>query len=124
MTAAPLALEDCTELAVLERSGMVESRHLGAAIVLAPDGSQQRMLGDADALVYPRSSLKPLQALAVLRSGVDLDGEQLVLATASHAGTDAHQRVAAEILDRKSTRLNSSHVRISYAVFCLKKKKK
>src|SRR3989442_10019875 len=29
-----------------------------------------------------------------------------------------------EIQDRKSTRLNSSHVRISYAVFCLKKKKK
>src|SRR3989442_9975842 len=29
-----------------------------------------------------------------------------------------------ETLDRKSTRLNSSHVRISYAVFCLKKKKK
>src|SRR3989442_3327322 len=29
-----------------------------------------------------------------------------------------------EISDRKSTRLNSSHVRISYAVFCLKKKKK
>src|SRR5690554_7019990 len=29
-----------------------------------------------------------------------------------------------KILDRKSTRLNSSHVRISYAVFCLKKKKK
>src|SRR3989442_12020994 len=28
------------------------------------------------------------------------------------------------MLDRKSTRLNSSHVRISYAVFCLKKKKK
>src|SRR5436305_6452894 len=34
----------------------------------------------------------------------------------------ARQAVAAE--DRKSTRLNSSHVRISYAVFCLKKKKK
>src|SRR5439155_16967988 len=30
----------------------------------------------------------------------------------------------APILDRKSTRLNSSHVAISYAVFCLKKKKK
>src|SRR5690554_7307408 len=28
------------------------------------------------------------------------------------------------LIDRKSTRLNSSHVRISYAVFCLKKKKK
>src|SRR3989442_12075289 len=32
-------------------------------------------------------------------------------------------RVGQEIGDRKSTRLNSSHVRISYAVFCLKKKK-
>src|SRR6266498_4387165 len=31
--------------------------------------------------------------------------------------------VAQLFLDRKSTRLNSSHVRISYAVFCLKKKK-
>src|SRR5690606_40816026 len=29
----------------------------------------------------------------------------------------------ANVLDRKSTRLNSSHVKISYAVFCLKKKK-
>src|SRR3989442_8680173 len=36
------------------------------------------------------------------------------------AGRD--ERVA--LADRKSTRLNSSHVRISYAVFCLKKKKK
>src|SRR5690348_17400033 len=32
--------------------------------------------------------------------------------------------VDAELLDRKSTRLNSSHPSISYAVFCLKKKKK
>src|SRR5690606_40008954 len=33
-------------------------------------------------------------------------------------------RLAIEKIDRKSTRLNSSHVQISYAVFCLKKKKK
>src|SRR5256885_11365381 len=33
-------------------------------------------------------------------------------------------RVVAAVLDRKSTRLNSSHLVISYAVFCLKKKKK
>src|SRR3989442_6735142 len=32
-------------------------------------------------------------------------------------------RLARQAVDRKSTRLNSSHVRISYAVFCLKKKK-
>src|SRR5437870_5055967 len=34
------------------------------------------------------------------------------------------ERKASIVLDRKSTRLNSSHVAISYAVFCLKKKKK
>src|SRR5256885_8641936 len=34
-----------------------------------------------------------------------------------------HQDVLAELVDRKSTRLNSSHLVISYAVFCLKKKK-
>src|SRR5690554_7250692 len=39
-------------------------------------------------------------------------------ARAFHFGT------ADTTVDRKSTRLNSSHVRISYAVFCLKKKKK
>src|SRR3712207_8011959 len=34
-----------------------------------------------------------------------------------------HRRVGEERLDRKSTRLNSSHANISYAVFCLKKKR-
>src|SRR5437667_403306 len=34
-----------------------------------------------------------------------------------------HEQSRATILDRKSTRLNSSHITISYAVFCLKKKK-
>ena len=42
-------------------------------------------------------------------------GRKLVLGVGAHSD---------EILDRKSTRLNSSHVVISYAVFCLKKKKK
>src|SRR5690606_39915033 len=40
---------------------------------------------------------------------------------ACHYASAANQ---AEFIDRKSTRLNSSHVKISYAVFCLKKKKK
>src|SRR5690554_7492233 len=38
--------------------------------------------------------------------------------------TTSPLRTCLRIRDRKSTRLNSSHVRISYAVFCLKKKKK
>src|SRR5207247_8641392 len=43
--------------------------------------------------------------------------ERLVLADTGHAQTP-------ETIDRKSTRLNSSHEWISYAVFCLKKKKR
>src|SRR5258707_9164768 len=39
------------------------------------------------------------------------------------AGAVGHGGVAVQHLDRKSTRLNSSHANISYAVFCLKKKK-
>src|SRR5699024_11578533 len=41
-----------------------------------------------------------------------------------HSGTDDGGEQYAPILDRKSTRLNSSHVSISYAVFCLKKKQR
>src|SRR5256885_4345825 len=37
-------------------------------------------------------------------------------------GSDCHRRSGGEARDRKSTRLNSSHLVISYAVFCLKKK--
>src|SRR5690606_40478128 len=44
------------------------------------------------------------------------------LRTAEFAGGDWHRWIFAK-RDRKSTRLNSSHVKISYAVFCLKKKK-
>jgi L-asparaginase II len=93
-----LTADDTVQLAVIERSGMIESRHLGAAIVLAPDGSELRRLGNPDALIYPRSTLKPMQAITVLRSGVTLTGEQLVLASASHTGSQRHQDVAASTL--------------------------
>src|SRR5699024_11682428 len=46
------------------------------------------------------------------------------LATESAMITYDPQRISETEIDRKSTRLNSSHVSISYAVFCLKKKKK
>src|SRR5690348_17441455 len=41
-----------------------------------------------------------------------------------HAGTEMLYMLEGVMVDRKSTRLNSSHPSISYAVFCLKKKKK
>ena len=96
----PLAADGVVELAVLSRSGLDESRHLGAAVVVAPGGEVIRSLGDVDAIVFGRSSLKLLQAIAVLRSGVALDGAQLVLASASHAGTPEHVDVVRSILAR------------------------
>jgi len=97
---APLQAAGVVELAVLSRSGLDESRHLGAAAVVGPDGTMLSAHGDVDALVYGRSSLKFFQAITVLRSGVSLEGAQLVLASASHAGTAAHVAVVRELLDR------------------------
>jgi L-asparaginase II len=94
-----LAVADAVELAVVERSGFIESRHAGSAIVLNPDGTVGRQLGDVGAPILPRSSLKPLQALACLTAGARLEGERLALATASHSGTDRHVAVVRDILD-------------------------
>ena len=96
----PLSLEGVVELAVLERSGLIESGHLGAAMVVGEGGRVIRELGDVDALIYPRSTLKLLQAIAVLRAGVQIDGAQLVLAAASHTGTARHVEVVRSILAR------------------------
>ena len=92
------AATSAVELAVVERSGFVESRHSGIAIVLASDGSIATQLGDPSSLILPRSSLKPLQALACATAGADLAGEQLALSTASHSGTDRHAGVVRAIL--------------------------
>ncbi|WP_336631742.1 MULTISPECIES: asparaginase [unclassified Microbacterium] len=98
--AGTIAVDRAVELAVVERNGFIESRHAGAAVVLDPDGAAILSLGDVEAPILPRSSLKPLQALGCLTAGAELEGEQLVLATASHAGTDRHVAVVREILGR------------------------
>jgi L-asparaginase II len=93
------SVSSAVELAVVERSGFVESRHSGAAIVLDPEGVVVESLGDVDTPILPRSSLKPLQALGSVTAGAALDGERLALATASHSGTDRHVAVVRDILD-------------------------
>src|SRR5438874_9207079 len=66
----------------------------------------------------PRSTLFPYTTL--FRSSMrDRDADFAVLVVPTEEKVPARMRP----LDRKSTRLNSSHVEISYAVFCLKKKK-
>jgi L-asparaginase II len=77
-------------LAEVIRSGFTESQHRGAAAGLAADGAQVISAGRTDVPILPRSANKPLQAAAMLRCGLNLDGELLALAAASHSGEDFH----------------------------------
>lgn len=87
-------------LAEVVRSGFVEGRHRGSLVVLAADGSVDTglTLGDVSAPVYPRSANKPVQAAAVLAAGLDLAGERLALAAASHSGEDFHLALVERML--------------------------
>ncbi len=86
-------------LAEVVRSGLVESRHRGAIAALAPNGTFAFTAGSANTAILPRSSNKPLQATAMLRAGLPLEGELLALAAASHSGEDFHARGVHDILD-------------------------
>src|SRR2546430_4189627 len=73
----------------------------------------------------PRSTLFPYTTL--FRSGYEMHYVDWVLndkLTQTRSATFTGARSGDANADRKSTRLNSSHSQISYAVFCLKKKKK
>jgi L-asparaginase II len=84
-------------LATVVRSGVVESVHLGhlASVVAGRPGPR---VGRPGTTFFPRSALKPVQAAAMLRAGLDLDGELLALAAASHAGLPWHRDGVARIL--------------------------
>jgi L-asparaginase II len=86
-------------LAEVVRSGFVESRHRGALAAVASDGTFAFTAGNANSPVFPRSANKPLQATAMLRAGLPLEGELLALAAASHSGEDYHVAGVREILD-------------------------
>jgi len=94
---APVA-RGAVPLAEVVRGDLVESVHLGHLVVLGPDGEERLALGDPTTTIWPRSSVKPLQALAMLRSGLDLPERLLALAAASHSGAPEHLAGVREIL--------------------------
>ncbi|GAA5228088.1 asparaginase [Paeniglutamicibacter antarcticus] len=96
--AETLLASETVDLIVLERNGFVESRHRGSAVVVDATGGVLGALGDPGVLVYPRSSLKPFQALASMQSGVPLRGAQVALACASHVGSIEHTEVVQSML--------------------------
>lgn len=78
----------------LWRGEILESAHAGHAVICDANGTVVQAWGDADAVVYPRSSSKMLQALPLIESGaadaVGLTERQLALACASHIGAALH----------------------------------
>ncbi|MEV7815031.1 asparaginase [Streptomyces flaveolus] len=86
-------------VAHLVRGGVVEGIHYGSVVVLGTDGQVRFQLGDIEAAFYPRSAIKPVQAVAMLRAGLPLDGELLSLAAASHSGEERHLAGTRRILE-------------------------
>jgi L-asparaginase II len=88
------------ELAVVERSGFVESRHVGTLVGLAADGSVAVSLGESTATMLPRSSTKPWQAAGCRAAGLTLSTAGTALSAGSHTGEDRHVEEVRSILEQ------------------------
>ncbi|MFD4295190.1 asparaginase [Rhodococcus sp. NPDC058532] len=91
------------ELVEVVRSGFRECVHRGSLVVLDPAGATRLALGEVNTPIYPRSSNKPLQAVALLRNGfAPADPRELAIATASHEGEPEHVAVVLNLLRRRN----------------------
>ena len=86
------------ELAVVTRNGFIESRHVGSVVVVDPEGEVVFSLGDPDALILPRSAMKPFIATALMSTELTLGGALAAIATSSHSGSEQHVRLVRELL--------------------------
>ena len=93
-------------LAEYVRGGLVESKHFGHLIALSAKREVVLLKGDPDALIYPRSAFKSIQASAMVRHGLVQEVRNLALVCASHSGSKTHQAGARSILE--SAGLNES----------------
>src|SRR3954470_6620172 len=85
-------------VAEVVRSGFVEGRHHGSVVALGRDGRVDWAVGSVQDAILPRSCNKPVQALAMVRLGLDLPPELLALACASHSGEPFHLEGVLRIL--------------------------
>jgi L-asparaginase II len=97
-------LDRFRQVATIERGGLSESWHFGAAAVVDAGGRLVARAGSEAVETFVRSAAKPFQALPlVLGGGVErwsLSRADLALICASHQGTPAHTERAASLLDR------------------------
>jgi L-asparaginase II len=84
------------------RGRVVDSRHRGAVAAVDAEGASVFAIGDVAGPVFPRSAVKPLQALPLVEMGAAdryaLGDEELALACASHGGEPAHVEGVARML--------------------------
>src|SRR3712207_9025049 len=98
-------------------------------MIRRPPRSTPLSLHDALPILQPAvqvlDGVEAVHPQEVLIQGADeAFGDAVALRLADEGGRALDAEEADLVLDRKSTRLNSSHANISYAVFCLKKKQK
>ncbi|MEP0564806.1 MAG: asparaginase, partial [Paracoccaceae bacterium] len=89
-------------MAEIHRGKILESVHVGHAVIARSNGEIVEAFGDSDQIILPRSSIKMMQALPLVESGAakGLTQEQLALACASHSGELRHvERVSAWLHD-------------------------
>lgn len=94
----PPALAEAPVLAQVVRDGFVESVHRASVAVTGADGAILEAWGSATDPVFPRSSNKPLQAVAMVRAGLTLPPQHLALACASHSAEPFHLDGVREML--------------------------
>lgn len=86
------------------RGSMVESLHRVHAVIARASGEVVEAWGEADRIIYPRSAIKPFQALPLIESGAaeacHASDEEVALAAASHSGSVAHVMAVEAWLER------------------------
>ena len=92
------ALDAAPVLVHVTRGGFVESAHRATLVATDAAGGTPLRHGRVDDPVLPRSSLKPIQALAMVRLGLDLPPHLLALVCSSHSGEAVHRDAVAEIM--------------------------
>ena len=88
----------------VERGGVEEALHPGHLVVADADGHISTAIGNPERVTYYRSSAKPFQALAALRTGIvdrfDLTQEDIAIMAASHSGEPRHVETVRDLLQR------------------------
>src|SRR5690554_5246042 len=118
MATESLIVKNVTKTFILSRKQMKINQTTEKKLTAVDDVSFSTYRGEIFGLLGPNGAGKTttLRCIATL---IKPDKGEIIV-----DGIDIKNDVEVKRRDRKSTRLNSSHVRISYAVFCLKKKKK